>query len=214
VAFIQKLGRNRYRARYRGPDGRERSKVFPRKADAARFLSSVETDKARGEWIDPTMSRTSFSAWASRWSDTIVHLKPKTRAGYESLLRAHVLPRFGRTPLGRIQPVHVREWVAALAEQVSAPPESARPASFCRRSSSQPSSPASLPRPPASVSGCRGRGAGRYTSSPPPRSPRSPRPSGRPTAPSYTCWPTEASAGGRRPGSGGDASTWCARASR
>jgi integrase len=121
VAFIQKLGRNRYRARYRGADGRERSRVFPRKSDAARFLSAVETDKARGEWIDPKLSRTSFSTWASRWSGTVVHLKPKTKAGYESLLRAHILPRFGRTPLGRIQPVHVREWVAALAERGLSP---------------------------------------------------------------------------------------------
>ena len=114
MAFIQKLGRDRYRARYRGPDGREHSKSFERKADAARFLASVEADTARGEWIDPKLSKIPFSAWARRWSGTIVHLKPKTRAGYESLLRTHVLPTFGRTPLGRIHPVHVREWVAAL----------------------------------------------------------------------------------------------------
>src|SRR5437588_4193148 len=31
-----------YRARYRGPDGRERSKVFERKGDAEAFVTSTE----------------------------------------------------------------------------------------------------------------------------------------------------------------------------
>jgi len=116
MAHIQKLGPNRYRARYRGPDGRERSRVFRRRSDAARFLNAMEADKARSEWVDPRLSRISFAEWAERWKGTTAHLKPKTRAGYESLLRTHLLPAFGRVPLGRIQPVHVREWVAGLAE--------------------------------------------------------------------------------------------------
>jgi integrase len=45
---------------------------------------------------------------------TTVGLKPKTRQGYESLLRAHLLPAFGNVSLARIQPVDVREWVARL----------------------------------------------------------------------------------------------------
>src|SRR5919106_6519406 len=112
MAFIQRLGPNSYRARYRAPDGRERSKVFRRKGDAQRFLGAVEGDKARGAWVDPRLSRITLGDWADRWIRTTVHLKPKTRAGYESLLRSHVLPAFGQTPLGRIRQVEVREWVA------------------------------------------------------------------------------------------------------
>jgi integrase len=44
-------------------------------------------------------------------------LKPKTRAGYDSLLRSHVLPEFGQVPLGRIEPLQVRQWIAALQER-------------------------------------------------------------------------------------------------
>jgi integrase len=116
MAFIQRLERDRYRARYRSPDGRERSRTFRRKSDAVRFLSAVEADKARGEWIDPKLARITFTRWADRWSKTTVHLKPKTRAGYESLLRTHILPAFGGVSIGQIQPVQVREWIAHLSE--------------------------------------------------------------------------------------------------
>ncbi len=119
MGFVQRLGPRRFKARYRGPDGRERARTFERKADAARFLSSVETDKARGEWSDPRLARVSLADWAGHWLGTTVHLKPKTRAGYESLLRAHVLPAFGRSPMGGIQPVEVRRWPPCGAAAVT-----------------------------------------------------------------------------------------------
>ena len=40
--------RDGYLARYRGPDGRERAKSFRRKADALRFLATVEADGPSG----------------------------------------------------------------------------------------------------------------------------------------------------------------------
>ncbi len=39
-------GRTAYLARYRGPDGRERSKQFAKRSDAERFLSVAEVTKA------------------------------------------------------------------------------------------------------------------------------------------------------------------------
>jgi hypothetical protein len=41
-------GKVSYRARYRDPAGRERSKSFDRKADAERWLAQMEHAKARG----------------------------------------------------------------------------------------------------------------------------------------------------------------------
>jgi len=38
-----------YRVRYRGPDGRERSKNFKRKVDAEKYLTTVES----GSWLAP-----------------------------------------------------------------------------------------------------------------------------------------------------------------
>jgi len=114
MAFVEKRGKDRWRARYRGPDSRERSRTFRRKIDAERFLATIEADKARGSWIDPALGRVSFSDWSDRYLQMVVHLKPKTRAGYESLLRTHITPAFGRVSLNRVGPVEVREWVASL----------------------------------------------------------------------------------------------------
>jgi len=117
VAHIQRLAKNRWRARYVAPDGRERSRTFERKVDAELFVASVETDKVRGAWVDPRLSKTTFGEWAASWRSTVVHLKPKTRAGYDSLMRTPVLPEFGQTPLAAITTVRVKGWVADLTRQ-------------------------------------------------------------------------------------------------
>lgn len=85
----------RWRVRYRDPTGRERSRSFARRADADRFLATVQADLVRGEWTDPRLARIPVEEWSRRWLATKRHLKPKTLAGYESILHAHVLPTFG-----------------------------------------------------------------------------------------------------------------------
>jgi integrase len=107
-------GSRRYQVRYVGPDGRERAKTFGRRADADRFAASVETDKARGEWIDPRLGRTTVADWAEGWLARLAHVQPKTRVGYESLLRTCVLPAFGTTPLARVEQPAVAAWVAEM----------------------------------------------------------------------------------------------------
>jgi len=92
----------------------ERSKSFERKFDAERWVLGQEGAKQRGDWIDPTRPATTTKEWAERWATTWLALKPKTRAGYDSLLRTHVLPTFGDVPLGKIDHVRVQSWVASL----------------------------------------------------------------------------------------------------
>jgi hypothetical protein len=41
-------GKVAYLARYRGPNGRQRSKQFDRRVDAERFLASAEVSRAEG----------------------------------------------------------------------------------------------------------------------------------------------------------------------
>src|SRR3954464_3329890 len=52
MGYIEKRN-GKYRARYRDPLGRAHSKTFIRKADADRFILEMETEKQRGNWIDP-----------------------------------------------------------------------------------------------------------------------------------------------------------------
>jgi hypothetical protein len=54
---IDKRGPRRYRARYRGPDGREHSETFERREDAKDWVASQKTKRRRGEWIDPDAGR-------------------------------------------------------------------------------------------------------------------------------------------------------------
>ena len=99
-------------ARYRGPDGRERSKTFDRKTDAERFLTATESAKLRGEWVDPQQSRTRFRDWATKVEAGRVGRRASTIARDESVMRSLVLPTFGTLPLGAIEPDTVRAWIA------------------------------------------------------------------------------------------------------
>lgn len=121
MAHIRKLAKDRWQARYIDPTGRERAKNFPREADAKAFLAGTEEAKLRGGWVDPRLAKVPLREWAERWMGTVVHLKPKTRVGYESLLRNHVLPAFGTVAIGRVEQLDVRDWVAGLMERGLSP---------------------------------------------------------------------------------------------
>jgi hypothetical protein len=45
----------------------QRSRVFPTRIDAERFINSSEVSKARGEWVDPALGRIPLSEWGSEW---------------------------------------------------------------------------------------------------------------------------------------------------
>ena len=105
---------SKWQVRYIDPTGRERSRTFPRKVDAEKYLIHVEAQKQRSEWINPELSSTLFEDWAEGWLANRTHLKPKTFSGYESLLRVHILPQFGASRLDRIDSLSIEEWIAEL----------------------------------------------------------------------------------------------------
>ena len=110
----QGRGRPRWRARYRDPSGRERSKSFARKVDAERFLVGIEDAKLRGAYVDPAAGKVPFSEWAERWYNTTAALRHTTRRDYRKLLDQQVLPAFAGDSLAGIDALAVREWVADL----------------------------------------------------------------------------------------------------
>jgi integrase len=118
MAHVERRESGRWRARYRAPDGRERSKTFDRKTDAQRFLAAIETEKSRGEWIDPRLGRTRFDDFAGRWMEAVAPtLKPTTVASYESLLRSRVRPAFGDWAMASVRPSDVQAWVGKMIEE-------------------------------------------------------------------------------------------------
>lgn len=105
----------RYRVRYIGPDGRERSQSYPDRAkrEAEAFLVSMESDKLRGVYIDPSAGRVTFHVYAEEWMRTR-SFDESTRESTEYRVRKHLLPFFGSRQLASIRPGHVREWDRAL----------------------------------------------------------------------------------------------------
>jgi len=88
-------------ARWRDPEGRQRKRTFPRKADAGRFLTTVEHSVLTGSYVDGR-SRVRVGDWSVQWLDGQVQLTPSTRARYASVLRRQVLPCWGSVPLARV----------------------------------------------------------------------------------------------------------------
>jgi integrase len=117
MASIRKTNFGTWQVRYRDPNGRGRARNFARKTDATRFAHAVETDKVRGDWLDPRLAKVTFGEWAEEWLAQAANLKPKTRHDYERTLRNHVLPVFGETPVGAIDRMDMRRFAAALMER-------------------------------------------------------------------------------------------------
>lgn len=105
----------RYRARYVGPDGTEKSRSFPdrQKRRAEEWLAETAADMSRGQYVDPRAARTTFQQYAERWIDGQT-TDLNTRIGTETRLRLHAFPRIGARPLGSFRPVHIREFVRDL----------------------------------------------------------------------------------------------------
>jgi integrase len=116
MGSIQRIDRpNPWRARYRGPDGRERSKSFRRKVDAERWLRDQEGQVDRGLWLDPSAAKVPLADYAELWLAGR-QIKPKSVATYRSLLDSRILPEFGEWQLRQITPDVVRAWVAGMVD--------------------------------------------------------------------------------------------------
>ncbi len=104
---------SRWRARYADPEGRQRSRMFARKGDAERWLATVETDKLRGDYVDPARSKLTLRAYAVRWLEA-QPLRPSSRRTYRIYLDTRLLPVLGDRALGAITPTDVRALLRRL----------------------------------------------------------------------------------------------------
>ena len=86
----------RWLARWVDHDGQERTQAFARKAEAQQHIADVTTSLTTRELRRPRRGAVTFATVAEPWFDSKSGLKPKTRAGYRSLLDVVVLPRWTR----------------------------------------------------------------------------------------------------------------------
>lgn len=110
---------SRWRARYVDDAGREHVKAFRRKVDAQQWLEKEVSDQVTGTWADPKLGRVTFGVLAAKWLLTKAHRKPKTFAGYESLLQTVVLPRWNDVALRDIAFDDLQVWITGLSVEGS-----------------------------------------------------------------------------------------------
>lgn len=110
---IRTLPSGRFQARY-SHLGKQvaADTTFKTKAEARRWLSSIETDLARGDHVDPDAGTEMFGAYARRWLDER-NVRPRTREVYASQLD-RILDPFEPVPLRDISPSDVRTWHGRL----------------------------------------------------------------------------------------------------
>ncbi len=121
MASIAKRPDGQWRARYRGPDGKERAQHFARKVDAQWWLDQAAAAVVTGRWTAPERGRVTVGEWSARWLEGLHHLKPSTRARYANLLSTHVLPVWGPVPLTAVTHADVGAWLAKLSATGLAP---------------------------------------------------------------------------------------------
>jgi hypothetical protein len=106
-----------WRAAYRTPKGKERTRTFTTKREARAFLAQLEGDKTRGLYVDPAGAQLRFRELADRWwAAREVEL---TTAANRSRLDNHVLPMWGEWPIGRIEHLDVQAWVTRLPRKLA-----------------------------------------------------------------------------------------------
>lgn len=108
---------DRWRARYLDPDGRERSQAFARKADAERFLTTVEADKLHGAYVDPDAGRVTLDVYFADWSKRQLW-ETGTRQAMGLAVRC---TGFGSLPLARLRRSHVEAWIKRMDSDGLAP---------------------------------------------------------------------------------------------
>lgn len=111
----------RYRVMYRTPDHRQTTKRgFKTKREAELYLATVETNKARGEYIDASAARVTIASLGTEWLANQTHLKPSSLRPLEIAWRLQVEPRWGKVPVGDVRHSDVQTWVTSLSAGKSA----------------------------------------------------------------------------------------------
>lgn len=107
---------SRWRAWYVDDEGRQRTKKFPTKKIAERWVAD-QADKVRsGTWIAPEKSAETFATVAEEWYLGKTHKEASTKVGYRTLLDLLVLPRWGEDALKDIKHADIQAWVNELSE--------------------------------------------------------------------------------------------------
>lgn len=104
---------DRFQARWRTHDGRERSATFATADEAVAHLLAVRS----GEHRD---SPATVGEWFTRWrAHAHAQARPSTLARDDSYLHTHFLPRFGGALIAEVTPWDLQQWVTHLTTKLA-----------------------------------------------------------------------------------------------
>ena len=118
MGYVQKVSGNRFKARWRAPDGRLKSKTFPLRRDAEAYLRQQEVAIDRGLYVDESHGKITFAEWADQYFTVASRRLARTSYARDLVyLKSYVLPRWGNVPIGRITKSEVERWVVELGAE-------------------------------------------------------------------------------------------------
>lgn len=120
MGHIENRGEHRWRARFRGPDGKERSRTFTKKPLAEKWLAVQSGAVAKGDWVDPAGARTKVSTYAKDWRAGLGG-RESSLEQVDSHLRARILPKWGERTIGSITRAEVQGWINDMVKAETSP---------------------------------------------------------------------------------------------
>jgi integrase len=113
---LRELPSGRWQAAYTGPDGRlhRAPRTYAAEDDAIGWLNLERRKIDLGTWgVVERSDGVTLRAYADRWVEQR-HLRPRTRAHYESMLERLILPELGDGRIAALTPAKIREWHSGL----------------------------------------------------------------------------------------------------
>ena len=120
MGYLRKTPSGTWTACWRDAAGRQPSKTFKTRREAAAFLATIEASQHNGTYVDPHAGRrVKFGPYAELWLESH-NTEVTTHARDKSLIRTHLIPHWGPAPLAKIDHTAVQRWVTDLSGRLSA----------------------------------------------------------------------------------------------
>jgi integrase len=119
MADIDRLN-GKFQARWRDPDGRQRSRCFPTKREAEDHLAQVRLARSTPTVYVPRAAERKVATYAENWLAGLPDLRSASRRLYRSIISTWVVPLLGNKRMAAIGRPDAERFVAAIAARRSA----------------------------------------------------------------------------------------------
>ena len=117
MAWVEQCGNRSWRVRYRRDDGTiGATHGFTTKTAATDHANTLESDQREGRFLDPAAGKITLADWSEDWLQAL-DVAIRTEDVYRSLLRRHILPRWGEHGLVDISGIKAAAWAKELRDR-------------------------------------------------------------------------------------------------